>query len=37
MIKLENPYLVSIIESSKLDLCEHGDSPIKVLYNDEFG
>ena len=35
MIKLDNPYLVSIIDSFKLDLCEQGEPPIKVFYNDE--
>ena len=37
MIQLNNPYLVSIIDSYKLDLCEQGEPPITVFYNDEYG
>ena len=37
MIKLDNPSLVSIIDSYKLDLCDQGIPPIKVFYNDEYG
>ena len=37
MIKLDNPYLVSIIDFYKLDLCEQGEPPIKVFFNDEYG
>ena len=37
MIQLNNPYLVSIIDSYKLDLCEQGETPITVFYHDEYG
>ena len=37
MIQLNNPYLVSIIDSQKLDICEQGEPPIKVFFNDEYG
>ena len=35
MIKVENPYLVSLIDSFKFDICEQGEKDVyKITFDD---